>query len=160
MKHVAFVQAALILLSGIPAMAQAAPSKSDSAAAEKTITDTLKSLYEAEKRKDLKFIFAHLSDDFEEVAANGGIYHKSDIAAEWDNVSVKNVDVSDLRFKLLTRDAAYLVYEITVDGTYKGQPFPMHMRVTTVWTRGKNGWLVRFEQASPIAPAAEAEKGK
>lgn len=160
MKRIALVLAGFILLCGISAMAQAPAAKTDSASVEKTITDTLKSMYEAEKRKDLKFIFSHLSDDFEEVAANGGIYHKSDIAAEWDNVSVKSYEISDMRFKQLNRDTAYVIYAMKVDGTYKGQPFPMHMRVTTVWTRNKNGWVLRFEQGSPITQAAEAEKGK
>ena len=119
-------------------------------AAEKQISGTLHQMYEAEKRKDLNFVLSHLADDFAEVAGDGGIYHRSDIQAGWADVALKNYELSDCRFKLMTRDAAYLTCILEVDATYKGQPLPRRLRVTTVWTREKGEWVIRFEQGTII----------
>jgi hypothetical protein len=63
---------------------------------------------------------------------------------------MKGYKLSDCIFKLMIRDAAYLSCMMEVDATYKGQPFPQHFRVTTVWTQQKGTWLVRFEQGTII----------
>jgi hypothetical protein len=75
-------------------------------AVERRITDTLHQMYEAERRKDLKFVLSHLADDFAEVAGNGGVYHRADIEAEWSNVALHDYKLSDCAFKLMTRDSA------------------------------------------------------
>jgi ketosteroid isomerase-like protein len=122
----------------------------DESAAEKQISGTLHQMYEAEKRKDLNFVLAHLADDFAEVAGDGAVYHRSDIQASWADVALKDYKLSDCIFKLMTRDAAYLTCMMDVDATYKGQPLPQRFRVTTVWTRHKGEWLIRFEQGTTI----------
>ncbi len=124
---------------------------------EKQITTTLHQMYEAEKRRDINFVLAHLADDFAEVAGDGRIYHRSDIEASWADVSLKNYSLTDCVFKLMTRDAAYLSCKMDVDATYKGKPFPQQFRVTTVWTRRKNDWLIRFEQGT-IIPEAKSNQ--
>jgi len=122
----------------------------DESAAEKHISGTLHQMYEAEKQKDLNFVLAHLTADFAEVAGNGNVYHRSDIQEGWPDVVLKDYKLSDCIFKLMTHDAAYLTCILEVDATYKGQPFPSRFRVTTVWTRHKGEWLIRFEQATII----------
>jgi len=119
-------------------------------AVERRITDTLHQMYEAERRRDLKFVLSHLADDFAEVAGNGGVYHRVDIEAEWSNVALHDYKLSDCAFKLMTRDSAYLSCKMELDATYKGQPFPSRLRVTTVWTRHGGEWLIRFEQGTTI----------
>ena len=122
----------------------------DESAAEKQISGTLHQMYEAEKRKDLNFVLSHLADDFAEVAGDGTVYHRSDIQAGWADVALKDYKLSDCLFKLMTHDVAYLTCIMDVDATYKGQPFPQRFRVTTVWTRHKGEWLIRFEQGTII----------
>jgi ketosteroid isomerase-like protein len=122
----------------------------DESASQKQISDTLRQMYEAEKRKDLHFVLSHLSEDFAEVAGDGNVYHRADIEAGWSDVKLHNYTLSDCTFKLMTRDAAYLSCRMEVNATYKGQPFPPRSRVTTVWTRQKGQWLVRFEQGTLI----------
>jgi hypothetical protein len=119
-------------------------------AVERRITDTLHQMYEAERRRDLKFVLSHLADDFAEVAGNGGVYHRVDIEAEWSNVALHDYKLSDCAFKLMTRDSAYLSCKMELDATYKGQPFPSRLRVTTVWTRHGGEWSIRFEQGTTI----------
>jgi ketosteroid isomerase-like protein len=132
----------------------AAPKPADEAAAEKRITATLHRMYRAEKRRDLMFVLSHLADDFAEVAGDGGVYHRADIEAGWADVVLNDYRLSGCVFKLMTRDAAYLSCKMDVDATYKGQPFPEHLRVTTVWTRRKGKWLLRFEQGTVIPESA------
>jgi len=120
----------------------------EESAAETKITATLHQMYEAEKRRDLKFVLAHLADDFAEVAGDGKVYHRSDIEAGWADVSLKSYELSDCLFKVMTPDAAYLSCAMKVDATYKGQPFPQRFRVTTVWTQRQGEWLIRFEQGT------------
>jgi hypothetical protein len=119
-------------------------------AVERRITDTLHQMYEAERWRDLKFVLSHLADDFAEVAGNGGVYHRVDIEAEWSNVALHDYKLSDCAFKLMTRDSAYLSCKMELDATYKGQPFPSRLRVTTVWTRHGGEWSIRFEQGTTI----------
>jgi len=128
----------------------------EAAAVEKRITDTLHQMYEAEKRKDLKFVLSHLAEDFAEVAGDGGVYYRADIETGWSDMTLKDYTLSDCVFKLMTGDSAYLSCKMEVDATYKGQPFPKRFRVTTVWTKHKDDWLIRFEQGTLIP---EASKG-
>src|ERR1022692_1508930 len=85
----------LCLLSGGPVVGQ---SSTKETAVEKQITETLHQMYEAEKRKDLKFVLSHLADDFAEVAGDGGVYHRTDIEAGWTDVVLRD-------YKLLPRYA-------------------------------------------------------
>jgi len=126
-------------------------------AVERRITDTLHQMYEAERRKDLKFVLSHLADDFAEVAGNGGVYHRADIEAEWSNVALHDYKLSDCAFKLMTRDSAYLSCKMELDATYKGQPFPSRLRVTTVWTRHGGEWSIRFEQGTTIVEPSNSK---
>lgn len=145
------VASAVLLLSLILGRSLLAPAQETSSLdVEKQITTTLHQMYEAEKSKDLNFVLAHLAPDFAEVAGDGRIYYREDIQREWSNVSLHNYTLSDCVFKQLTSDVAYLSCQMSVDAVYKGQPFPGLFRVTTVWTRGKDGWLIRFEQGTVI----------
>jgi hypothetical protein len=128
----------------------AGQSSKEEAAVEKHITDTLHQMYAAEKRKDLKFVLSNLAEDFAEVAGDGGVYHRTDIETAWADVVLNDYKLSDCAFKLMTRDAAYLSCKMEVNATYKGQPFPKRFRVTTLWTRHKREWLMRFEQGTII----------
>jgi hypothetical protein len=148
---------AVALLSLASAGVVAGQSAKESAGAEKLITGTLHQMYEAEKRRDLAFVLAHLGEDFAEVAGDGLIYHRSDIEAEWANVVLNDYELTDCVFKLMTRDTAYLSCKMKVDAVFKGQSFPDRLRVTTFWTREKGKWLIRFEQET-ILPAPAAGK--
>jgi hypothetical protein len=132
-------------------------SPEEEAAVEKQITGTLHQMYEAERRRDLKFVLSHLADDFAEVAGNGGVYHRADIEAEWSNVALHDYKLSDCAFKLMTRDSAYLSCKMELDATYKGQPFPSRLRVTTVWTRHGGEWSIRFEQGTTIVEPSNSK---
>jgi len=152
-----FLTASVLLVSAV--FAYGLPSQ-DESASQKQVSDTLRQMYEAEKRKDLHFVLSHLSEDFAEVAGDGNVYHRSDIEAGWSDVTLKDYKLSDCIFKLMTRDAAYLSCAIELDATYKGQPFPRRFRVTWVWTREHGSWLMRFEQGTIIPERKEKSPAK
>lgn len=146
--NVVVAVAVLWASSSVLFVAQNPPS--DPAAVERHIGGTIHQMYEAEKRKDLKFVLSHLAEDFVEVAGDGGVYHRADIEAGWSDVVLHDYKLSECAFELMTRDAAYMSCQMELHATYKGQPFPKRLRVTTVWTRQKNEWLLRFEQGTII----------
>jgi ketosteroid isomerase-like protein len=149
------VAVAVLCLSSVGVVA--GQSAKESAAVEKQITATLNQMYEAEKRKDLKFIFSHLAEDFAEVAGDGKIYHRSDIEAGWNDVVLNSYELLDCVFKLMTHDSAYMSCEMELDALYKSQPFPGRFRVTYFWTRQNNDWLLRFEQGTIIPEPAKSK---
>ena len=142
---------AIVLVLGMSIVTLASTqSFPDAASVETRITSNLHQMYEAEKRRDLKFVLSHLAEDFAEVAGDGKIYHRADIEAGWSEVRLNDYQLSDCVFKLMTSDAAYLSCNMQVDATYKGQPFPRQVRVTTLWTHRGGEWLIRFEQGTVI----------
>lgn len=144
----------LVALIGLAAGQQS----TEAARAEKQITAIAHQMYEAEKRKDLNFVLSNLAPDFAEVAGDGRIYHRSDIEAGWADVVLNDYKLLNCVFKLMTHDAAYLSCNMEIDATYKGTPFPRRMSVTTVWTKMRGRWLVRFEQSTIIPePPKKAE---
>ena len=148
---------ALCVLSARPIVGQGFRQES---AVEKQLTSTLHQMYEAEKRKDLKFVLSHLADDFAEVAGDGGLYHRADIEAGWSDVVLRDYKLSNCAFKLMAREVAYLTCKLEVDATYKGQPFPPRFQLTTVWTRLGNQWLIRFEQGTIIPEPSKDGQSK
>jgi hypothetical protein len=76
-----------------------ASTQSNELVVEKQITETLHQMYEAEKRRDLPFVLSHLAEDFAEVAGDGGIYHRADIEAGWNDVSLSSYSLTDCVFK-------------------------------------------------------------
>ena len=154
---VARVVIAILLLCIFPGCLLAEENPKTQTAVERRITQTLRQMYEAEKRKDLKFVFSHLAEDFAEVAGDGRVYHRADIEAGWSDVVLSDYKLSECAFRLMTNDAAYMSCEMEVDATYKGQPFPGKIRVTTFWTRQKGEWLMRFEQGTIITELPEGK---
>jgi hypothetical protein len=77
-------------LSLLAALLCTAAAQSNEVVVEKQITETLHQMYEAEKRRDLPFVLSHLAEDFAEVAGDGGIYHRADIEAGWNDVSLSS----------------------------------------------------------------------
>ena len=122
---------------------------------ETQLLTTLHKMYAAEKQHDLNFIRSYLSDDFAEVAGDGHVYHWKDIEDGFADMELREYKLSDCVAKLVASDAAYLSCAMEVDASFKGNPLPRLFRVTWLWTRAKDRWVVRFEQAT-IVPAASA----
>ena len=115
-------------------------------------------MYAAEKKHDLNFIRSYLSDDFAEVAGDGRVYHLKDIEAGFADMELRDYNLSDCVTKLVAPNAAYLSCAMEVDASFKGNSLPRLFRVTWLWTRAKDRWVVRFEQATLVPTATPASK--
>lgn len=155
-----------VLLLGLSQAVHAQDSKGKiqndgtSARVEKLITEKLHAMYEAEKKRDLKFIFSNMTEDFEEVGGDGGTYHRSDIEAAWNDVELNDYRLSDCNFKLVTKEVAYQTCLMDGDATYKGKPIPSRLRVTWWWTEVDGNWLLKFEQGTIVPGPAKTDTGK
>lgn len=125
---------------------------------EKQLLVILDQMYAAEKKHDLNFIRSYLADDFAEVAGDGRVYHFKDIEAGFADVELRDYKLADCVTKLVASDAAYLSCAMEVDASFKGTPLPRLLRVTWLWTRVKDRWWLRFEQATIGAPVQPASK--
>lgn len=143
----------LSLLALLCALAGVAPAQSDAETQEQLLA-ILHKMYAAEKTHDLAVIRSYLSDDFAEAAGDGAVYRWKDIEAGSADMQLRDYQLSDCLTKLIAPSAAYLSCRMEVDASYKGTPIPRLMRVTWVWSRANDRWLLRFEQATVI-PAAE-----
>ncbi len=149
------VAVAVLCLSSLGVIA--AQSAKEKASAEQQIRSLTMQMYDAEKRKDLKFIFAHMAEDFAEAGGDGKIYRRSDIEAAWNDVVLQEYKLSDCMFKLMTTNSAYMSCLMEVDGTFKGQAFPKHIRVSWVWAQQNGKWLVQFEQGTVVPEPATSK---
>lgn len=125
---------------------------------ETQLLSTLQRMYAAEKKHDLTFIRSYLSDDFAEVGGDGRVYGWKDIAAGFADMELRQYKLSECVSKLVAPGAAYLSCAMEVDATFKGNPLPRLFRVTWIWTRANDHWVVRFEQATIVPIPAPTGK--
>ncbi|MGZ4836225.1 MAG: nuclear transport factor 2 family protein [Terriglobales bacterium] len=140
------VIALLCLLTGIS-------SAQTNGVTEKQLLTILHQMYAAEKKHDLNFIRSYLSDDFAEVGGDGRVYHWKDVEAGFADMELREYKLSDCVTKVVASEVAYMSCAMQVDASFKGNALPRLFRVTWLWTRANDRWVVRFEQAT-IVPAA------
>ncbi len=145
------MRAVICVIALICAFTVVTPAQVD-ADTERQLLAILQQMYAAEKKHDLNFIRSYLSDDMAEVAGDGRVYHLKDIEAGFADMELREYKLTDCVTKLVTSDAAYLSCAMAVDASFKGTPLPRLFRVTWLWTRVKDRWRLRFEQAT-IVPA-------
>ncbi len=145
---------AIALLCALTAVAPA----QSTADTETQLLTNLRQMYEAEKKHDLNLIRSHLSDDFAEVAGDGRVYYWKEIESGFADMELREYKLSDCVTKLVTSDAAYLSCAMEVDASFKGNPLPRLFRVTWLWTRAKDRWVLRFEQGTIIPPGTPTSR--
>jgi hypothetical protein len=142
------------IIALVCALAGVSPGQTD-LDTEKQLLTILHQMYAAEKKHDLNFIRSYLSDDFAEVAGDGRVYHWKDIEGGFAEMELRDYKLSDCVTNLVTSDAAYMSCAMEADASFNGTPLPRLFRVTWLWTRAKDRWVVRFEQETVI-PATPA----
>ncbi len=127
------------------------------AATQEQLLATLHQMYAAEKNHDLAAIRSHVSDDFAEAAGDGSLYHWKDVEAGFADLQLHTYQLSDCTTRVIGTGAAYMSCRMEMDASYRGTALPRLMRVTWVWSRTKDRWVVRFEQATVVtAPSAKS----
>ena len=135
-----------------PQTAPSAPGRKVSAARklEEAAIAREKSLAEAEKRHDWESISRHLADDFVEIAGNGKLYTKAEVAQYFPEVRVQEATLDNFRVLQLGPDAVLLFYTADAQATFQGQPIPGRNYVSSYWARRAGKWRMVFHQATPI----------
>ena len=115
-----------------------------------------RSLFEAEKRHDWPAVERLLTDDFVEIAADGKLYAKSDVAAYFPDVQLHDYQQEDVRVLRAAEGAVLVTSTVRVDASFRGQRIPSHSYVSTLWVRRGKQWKIVFHQVTPIPEPAPA----
>lgn len=109
-------------------------------------------LWREETRFDLQRMDELLAEDFFEFGRSGRFYRREDTLAVPRGPIDAVLPLPDFRARLLTHDLAHVTYSSAV--TYDGAVF--HARRSSIWSRARNGWVLRFHQGTPIPADAAA----
>lgn len=115
-------------------------------------------LWREEFRFDAKRMDEVIAEDFFEIGRSGRVYQRDDILAVPRGPIAARLPLQDFRVRLLAPSVAQVTYNsaVTYDGVYE------YGRRSSIWTRGPNGWLLRFHQGTPMTAtpnSASVQKG-
>jgi hypothetical protein len=104
------------------------------------------------KKKDYDLFEKMLTPDYIEVAADG-VYDKAGIVAFLKDLDVTEATFSDWRLLQINKNAAILMYNLTLKGKFKGEDVPAGpYRVGSVWVNRGGKWLSTFYQETLVQP--------
>ena len=105
-------------------------------------------MWRAETRFDMAFMEAHLAPDFFEFGRSGKTYARADLLAGPTLSFSARLPLPNLSIRMLSPDTAQLTYRsaATFDGVVE------HARRSSIWTRTKNNWVMRFHQGTAYLP--------
>jgi hypothetical protein len=119
-------------------------------AQEKEFAAREKSLFEAEKRHDWPAVERLLADDFLEIAADGKLYTKGDVAGYFPDIQLHDYQQSEVRVLHASADAVLVTSTVKVDASFRGARIPSHSYVSTLWVHRGKQWKIVFHQVTPI----------
>ncbi len=113
--------------------------EADAIAKEKAVWDML-------KKKDYDLFAKMLTEDYLEVASDG-VYDKAGIVTFLKDLDFTDATFSDWRLLQINKDAAVLMYNLTLKGKLKGEDIPPGpYRVGSVWVNRNGKWQGIFYQ--------------
>lgn len=112
------------------------------------ITRLEEAMWRGETRFDLMFQETRFAPDFFEFGRSGRIYsRKQIILSEAGEIQAK-LPLENLSILLLDENTAHVTYNSHVE--YNG--VVEHARRSSIWSRGEEGWVMRFHQGTPYVP--------
>jgi hypothetical protein len=114
-----------------------------------TLTRLEESMWREETRFDAVFMEAILAPDFFEFGRSGRTYTREQTLAMPRVAIEAKLPLASLRIRLIDEDTAQLTYDSAV--THGG--VTAHGRRSSIWSRSKGGWQMRFHQGTPFEPA-------
>ena len=113
--------------------------EAEAIAKEKAVWDTLKA-------KDFAAFETMLAADYLEILPDG-VNDRAKTSTEVKNLEITDVTFSDWRMIPLDKDAALLIYNATIKGTFKGQAIPEGpYRNTSGWVNRGGKWQAFYHQ--------------
>lgn len=105
-------------------------------------------MWRGETRFDLMLQETRFAPDFFEFGRSGRVYsRKQIILSEAGEIQAK-LPLENLSIRLLDENTAHVTYNSHVE--YNG--VVEHARRTSIWSRGEEGWVMRFHQGTPYVP--------
>lgn len=122
-----------------PSPAAGPLTEAEAIAKERALWDTLKA-------KDWAAFEKLLATDYLEVLPDG-VNDRASTLTEVKDLAISDVTFSDWRFISLDKDAALVIYNATIKGTYKGQAFPEGpYRNASGWVNRNGTWQAFYFQ--------------
>ena len=105
-----------------------------------------KKLLQPEFRKDKAFLNAVLADDFIEISSSGNIYNKKTVVEHLSTENDFNIDISDIRFKLISENVVLILYAATKQKL--GSTIVIKSLRSSIWQKNNIEWQMIFHQGT------------
>jgi hypothetical protein len=106
------------------------------------------SLWREETRFDSKLMDEVVAQDFFEFGRSGRIYERADTLSAGRQPIDALLPLPNLKIRLLNEDTA----QVTYDSGVKHKRVVEYGRRSSIWSRTKRGWVLRFHQGTPYLP--------
>lgn len=154
-----------VLLLGLTVALIALPLRAGPHRGSRTMRDQIEALETQWKKaalaNDIEAMDRLLSEDYLGITANGQVVTKPQQLDRMRsrNFSIKSLDVTDVKIKLISQHAAIVTSLAQVDGTNDGRPLHGSFRYTRIYQRIPNdGWkITNFEATRVPNRLAQAE---
>jgi len=107
-------------------------------------------LWREETRFDMTYMERLIAPDFFEIGRSGRMYRRADTLSMPRGPIRSVLPLPDFQVRLLAENVAQVTYNSAV--TYDG--IVERGRRSSIWTRGSDGWTLRFHQGTPYDDAA------
>ena len=128
---------------------QAAAQQSTGDAVATDVIALEKLAWEATKKKDKAGLAKLLSEDFTEIT-DDGVFDKVQILTNLDNLTLTSYSPRDFKAKKIAPDAVLLIFQVTVNGNYKGHDFQADNNAASLWAKRGGTWLNVHFQETPV----------
>ena len=125
---------------------RAAESMSPRALSQAELVEKEKAVWEALKKKDYDGFANMLANDFVEVGSDG-VYDKAGIVRYLKDLEIVDLAFGDWLMIPIDKDAALLIYNVNVNGKFKGEEIPLGpYRAASAWVNRDGKWQAIYYQ--------------
>ena len=112
------------------------------------LTQLEENMWREVTRFDIRFQETFFAPDFLEFGRSGRVYTRDQVIRNVAQPIQAVLPLPDLAIRLLDENTAQLTYNsaVTYDGVVE------HARRSSIWSRRKDGWVMRFHQGTPYVP--------
>lgn len=116
------------------------------------LTRLEEAMWRSETRFDRSFQERHFASDFAEFGRSGRVYCREEvIRSDYSPIRAK-LPLPALAFRVLDEDTVQLTYDS--EAIYDGEV--EHAHRSSIWSRSRSGWIMRFHQGTPFYPRTGA----
>ena len=143
----------LVLVSAF-AIAQAGQSTENSGSLTQVLMKKSSEVHSLRKSRDLNGIKLLLTDDFEYVGGDGRLHHRDELLGDMQDGTLRDFKLYEPQAVQIDSSAALLTYNAILDMREGDEPgmAPRYQKVSDLWIKQGDDWLLKFEQATPVRP--------